>query len=124
MKAGLDVVHMPKASDGNRYMVGMRDDLSGWTEYKALRKADSHSVAKFIYESWITRYGCPALIVYNGGPENRGLTKQLFNRYGIKNVQITPYHPQSNGLVERGHTNIVEALAKLTAEEGNPGTWT
>jgi hypothetical protein len=37
-KVGLDVVHMPVATDGCRYMVGMRDDLSGWAEYKALRK--------------------------------------------------------------------------------------
>ena len=31
-KVGLDVVHMPAAIDGLKYMVGMRDDLSGWAE--------------------------------------------------------------------------------------------
>ena len=31
-KVGLDVVHMPAATDGSKYMVGMRDDLSGWAE--------------------------------------------------------------------------------------------
>jgi hypothetical protein len=51
MKASLDVVHMPTASDGNRYMVEMRDDLSGWSEYKPLRKADSRAVGKFVYET-------------------------------------------------------------------------
>jgi hypothetical protein len=104
-------------------MVGMRDDLSGWAEYKALRKADSRSVAKFIHEVWIARFGCPLLIVNDGGPENQALTKELLKRYSIPNVQVAAYHPQSNGLVERGHQNIVDALAKLTAPSGKPGTW-
>ena len=80
-------------------MVGMRDDLSGWAEYKALRKADSRSVAKFIFEVWVARFGCPLLIVNDGGPENQALTKELLNRYNIRNVQVAAYHPQSNGLI-------------------------
>jgi hypothetical protein len=103
LDVGLDVVHMPIARDGSRYMVGMRDDLSGWSEYKALRIADSRSVAKFVFETWIARYGCPMLIVNDGGPENQALTKELLRRYQIKNIQVAPYHPQSNGLVERRH---------------------
>jgi hypothetical protein len=71
MKVGLDVVHMPVARGGSRYIVGMRDDLSGWSEYKALRVADSKAVAKFIFETWIARYGCLMLIVNDGGPETR-----------------------------------------------------
>jgi hypothetical protein len=122
MKLGLDVVHMPVARDGSRYMVGLRDDLSGWAEYRALRNADSRSVAKFIFESWISRYGCPMMIVNDGGPENQLLTKELLRRYNIRNVQVAAYHPQSNGLVERGHQNIVDALAKLTAPS-RIGNW-
>jgi len=104
-------------------MVGMRDDLSGCVEYKALRKADSRAASQFIYEVWMARFGCPLLIVNDGGPENQALTKELLARYAVRNVQVAAYHPQSNGLVERGHQNIVDALAKLTAPSGKPGTW-
>ena len=51
-------------------MVGTRDDLSGWAEYRALRKADSWAIARFIYEVWMARFGCPLLIVNDGGLEN------------------------------------------------------
>src|SRR5437588_2258329 len=122
-KVGLDVVHMPVATDGSRYMVGMRDDLSGWAEYKALRKADSRAIAQFIYEVWMARFGCPLLIVNDGGPDNQALMKELLSRYAVRNVQVAAYHPQSNDLVERGHQNIIDALAKLTAPSGKPGTW-
>ena len=122
-KVGLDVVHMPMATDGSKYMVGMRDDLSGWAEYKALRQESSRAVAKFIYEVWMSRFGCPLLIVNDGGPENEALTKELLDRYNVQNVQVAAYHQQSNGLVERGHQNIVDALAKLTAPAAKPGNW-
>ena len=69
-QVGLDVVHMPAATDGSKYMVEMRDDLSGWAEFKGLRKANSRAVAKFINEVSMARFGCPLLIVNDGGPEN------------------------------------------------------
>jgi hypothetical protein len=123
MKVGLDVVHMPVARDGSRYIERMRDDLTSWSEYKASRVADSKAVAKFIFDTWIARYGCPMLIVNDGGPQNQALTKQLLRRYRIRNIQVGPYHPQSNGLVERGYQNIVDAFAKLTAPKGRIGNW-
>ena len=122
-KVGLDVVHMPAATNGSKYMVGMRDDLSGWAEYKALRKASLRAVAKFIHEVWMARFGWPLLIVNDGGPENQALTKKLLQGFNFRNVQVAAYHPQSNGLVERGHQNILEVLAKLTAPSGKPGNW-
>ena len=54
---------MPTETDGSKYIVGMIDDLSGWAEYKALRKASTQAVAKFIYEVWMARFGFPLLIV-------------------------------------------------------------
>ena len=113
---------MPTARDGCKYLVGIRDDLSGWAEYKAIRKANSRTIAKFIYETWICRYECPMLIVYDGGLENYGLTKQVLDRYRIRNIQIILYHPLSNGLIEQGHQNIVDTLRKMMS--GNIGLWT
>ena len=112
MKIRLDVVHMPTVSDRCKYLVEMRDDLSGWAENTAICKANSKTIAKFIYETWICRYGCPMLIIYNAGPEHQGLTKQLLDRYRIRIIQIVPYHPQANGIIEQGHQNIVDTLAK------------
>ena len=114
---------MPAMTDGSKYMVGMRDHLSGWAEYKALRKASSRAVAKFIYEVWMVCFRCPLLIVNDGGPENQAPAKELLERFKVRNVQVVAYHPQLNGLVERGHQNIVDALAKLMAPSGKLGIW-
>ena len=55
-------------------------------------------------------------LVYGNGPETKGLTEEVVKKYRIKNVRVATYHPQSNGLIERGHQQVVEALAKM---EGN-----
>ena len=40
------------------------------------------------------------------------LTKDLLEKHRIQGTIISAYHPQSNGLVERGHDSITNALAK------------
>ena len=37
-------------------------------------------------------------------------------QHRIRNVCIASYHPQSNAVVERGHQQIVDGLAKLGAK--------
>ena len=119
-KVGVDVVYMPPTSNGYGFIVFARDDLSGWVEGRAIKSANSESVAKFLYEDVICRHGCPQRIVLDGGKENLDLTKDLLEHYRIKRLDISAYHPQSNGLVERGHSSVVNSLAKYSKK---PGDW-
>ena len=98
-KAGLDIVHMPK-SGGYKYIVFTCDDLSGWVEGRALTAANSKTVAKFLYEDVFARHGCPRKVVVDGGGENQGFIAELLAACQVKHVNISAYHPQSNGLVE------------------------
>ena len=119
-KIGVDVVVMPWSNNGS-YLVLARDDLSGWVEGRAIEAADSYNVSKFLYEEVICRHGCPRRIVLDGGRENLGSTKQLLKDYRIQNTVISAYHPQTAGLVERGHGPILNSLAKYS--EGSPENW-
>jgi Integrase zinc binding domain len=118
-KVGVDVVHMP-TSGNYGYIVFARDDLTGWVEGRALLAANSKSVAKFLYEDIICRHGCPRRMVMDRGTENLNLTKELLEDYRIQHTLISAYHPQSNGLVERGHDSIVNSLAKYSKK---PNEW-
>lgn len=40
--------------------------------------------------------------------------------YGIQNVRISAYYPQANGMVERGHQPVVDALSKLESNTLRP----
>ena len=111
---------MPK-SGGYKYIVFARDDLSGWVEGRALTAANSKNVAKFLYEDVISRHGCPMKIVVDGGSENKGFVEELLDCFRVRRIEISAYHPQSNGLVERGHAPIVNSLSKYCSQ--NKKAW-
>jgi hypothetical protein len=118
-KVGVDVVYMPPAPNGNGVIVFARDDLSGWEEGRAIDAVNSPNVVKFIYEDVICRHGCPQRIVMDGGSEKMDLTKELLENYRIQQTIVSAYHPQANGLVERGHDSIINSLAKYSKQLGD-----
>jgi hypothetical protein len=120
-KVGIDVVHMPWTPEGYRYAVFARDDLSGWTEGRALKENTSQAVAKFLFEDIICRHGCPLKVVMDRGSENKGVAQGLLEKYKIRKIEVSAYHPQANGLVERGHDTIINSLAKYCSQQ--KGQW-
>jgi transposase InsO family protein len=111
-KVGVDVVYMPVTPDGYGFIVFARDDLSGWVEARALKRNTALEVSTFLYEDVICRHGLPRKFVMDNGPENKDITKTLLENYNVKNINISAYHPQLNGLVERRHASVINALAK------------
>ena len=111
-KVHLDVMKMPKAR-GKRWLVACRDDLSGITECKALKRDKAEAIAKFFLHRIILRYGTVLEVVTDNGSSFLKEFKRLLRDYGIKQIKISPYNSQANGVVERGHYNIREALVKL-----------
>ena len=51
----------------------------------------------------------------------QGAVTALMDRYHIPQIKISPYNLQANGVVERGHFNIREAIIK--ACKGNVNKW-
>ena len=111
-KVYLDVMKMPKAK-GKQWLVACRDDLSGITECKAMNRDNAKNIAKFFLNRIIFRYGIVQEVVTDNGPSFKKDFKKLLKNYGINQIKISPYNSQANGVVERGHYNIREALVKL-----------
>ena len=104
---------MPDGKLGKKFLVVARDYTSGWPEAKALARNDSEAVAKFLDEYIFSRWGIPYRLSVDGGPENKGLVADLSEQYGIERVVSSAYHPQGQGLIERGHKELVGALRKM-----------
>jgi hypothetical protein len=75
----------------------------------------------FLWEQDVCKNGCFGRLVVDGGPENKLHVVEFTKRYGIVRVQVSEYHAAANGMVERGHKPIVNALAKLMS--GGLGAW-
>ena len=119
-KIYIDIMLMPRRK-GYRYIVAARDDLSRATEGRALKKANAKSLAKFFWEQIYCRYGAVLQVVTDNGPEVKGAFEILLRRLKIPQVRISPYNSKANGVVERGHFIIREAIVKSC--RGNIDIW-
>jgi len=91
---------------GNGYIVTAIDYFTKWPIAKAIKEATAKTVSKFIYEKIICEHGCPQVLQSDRGTHfvNR-VIQDLSEKFRIKHRLSTPYHPQTNGLVERfNHT--------------------
>ena len=78
------------------------------------------TVAKFLYGGYISIFGAPARLLSDRGASfTSSIIEELCKILGIKRLQTTPYHPQTNGLVERSHQMIMHMIRKLG--EGSTG---
>jgi len=106
-----------RTKDGNRYIIVAMDYLTKWPEAKPVKEATAKETVEFVYEDIICRHGCPAKILTDRGTHfNNLLLKGLMKKFEIKHLMSTPYHPQTNGLVERFNRTLCEALARTATD--------
>jgi hypothetical protein len=112
---GIDFVGpLPITNKGNRYIIVAMDYLTKWPEARPVPHATAEATADFLYDDIICRHGCPSRILTDRGTHfNNRMINNLMGKFGIKHLLSSPYHPQTNGLVERFNRTLCEALAKL-----------
>ncbi len=105
---------------GNRYIVTAMDYFTKWPIMKAFKEATAKTVSKFIYQKIICEHGCPEVLQSDQETHfvNR-VIEDLTEKFRIKHHLFLPYHPQTNGLVERFNQMLCEKLAKLSEETDN-----
>ena len=69
-----------------------------------------------LFTGWIARFGVPSVITSDRGAQfTSSLWASLCQLLNITHSTTTAYHPQSNGLVERFHCRLKDALRARTA---------
>ena len=117
-----DIMHMSPASNGCKYIVHGRDKLSSWAEARALRDEKARSIAMWLYEEILCRWGSLRVIVTDNGESFKAAVQWIAQKWGIKHITISPYNSRANGTVERPHWDIRQMLYKATGA-ANVGKW-
>ena len=72
------------------------------------------TVAKFLYQGYISIFGALARLLSDRGANfMSSVIDEMCKMLGMKKLQTMPYHPQTNGLVERSHQMIMWMMGKL-----------
>lgn len=114
---GIDLVGpFPRSSKGNRWIVVCADHLTRYCETAALPSATAGQVSSFLLHSIILRHGPPRVIISDRGRQfTADVVEQLLRMCGSELRHSTPYHPQTNGLVERTIRTLVNMLSMYVA---------
>jgi hypothetical protein len=87
------------------------DRSTRWLEAIPLRDMSAAACADALIGGWVSRFGVPSLITSDRGTQfTSTIWEALCSKLGVKHTTTTAYHPQSNGLVERAHRQLKEAL--------------
>jgi Integrase core domain len=92
-------------------MLTMIDRTSRWPEVVPMSDITAEKCADSFVEGWISRFGVPDVVTTDRGTQFTSATWAcLASKLGFKHVLTSSYHPQSNGMVERLHRQIKDAL--------------
>jgi transposase InsO family protein len=113
-RVALDILGpLPESNNGNKYILIVADYFTRWTEAYPMPNQEAVTVARLFMREFICRFGVPRQVHSDQGRQfEAGLFQELCRLLGIDKTRTTPYHPQSDGLVERFNKTVEDMLSK------------
>lgn len=108
-------------SSGYKLCVQARCSSTHYPKFCKLRRETAQLVGTWLFEDVICRWRSPAKIVTDNGTAFFKACKWLASKYHIKHIRISSYNSRANGIVERPHFDVHQALFK--AADGNTSKW-
>ncbi|CAF1466853.1 unnamed protein product [Rotaria sordida] len=108
----------PTTKNGKKYIILLTDVLSKFVITKAVRDCTALTAARFLTEDVILKYGTPKCILTDNGTHfTADMMTELFKKIGITHLYSTPYHPMTNGQIERFNATMDSKIATLSNEK-------
>ncbi|CAF2896967.1 unnamed protein product [Rotaria sp. Silwood2] len=105
----------PTSQRGNKYIICLTDVLSKFVITKAVRDNTAQTAVRFLKEDIISKFGTPRCILTDNGTHfTSTLMDALIQQVGATHLYSTPYHPQTNGQVERYNSTMDAKIAALS----------
>ena len=117
-RVAMDLLDMSvTTSRGNRYILVIVDCFTRWTEAFPLPDKTAQSVADAFFNQVVCRFVMPAVIHSDQGREfENKILQELCLIGGSHKTRTAPYHPESDGMVERFNRTLLMMLAMFAGK--------
>ena len=106
------------SAKGHKYILVVCDYFTKYTEAYPLKDKTARSVVDALMDVWLPRYGFPLFLHSDQGKEfDNVMIHKLSELLGTVKTKTTPYHPRSDGLVERFNRTLLAMLAMFVSQE-------
>ena len=118
-RIAMDIVGpLPRSSSGKRYILVVCDYATRYPEAIPLKSIDAPQIAEQLV-TLFSRVGIPDEILTDQGSNfTSQLLTEIYRMLHIHPIRTTPYHPQTDGLVERFNQTLKAMLKKAATDEG------
>ncbi|CAM4523929.1 unnamed protein product [Lepidochelys kempii] len=108
-----------KTPRGKQYILTFMDFATRWPEAVALSNTRAKSVCQALADIF-ARVGWPSDILTDAGTNFlAGTMKNLWEAHGVNHLVATPYHHQTNGMVEKFNGTLGAMICKFVNEHSN-----
>ncbi|XP_033761504.1 uncharacterized protein LOC117343268 [Pecten maximus] len=108
---------LPVSNSGNAYIIVVGDYFTKLKEAFAVPNHTALTVADKLVTEVFCRFGCPEFIHTDQGAEFESeLFQTVCRKLEVNKTRTSPYHPQSDGLVERFNRTMKRMLATFAHE--------
>ncbi|CAG2188879.1 unnamed protein product [Mytilus edulis] len=116
----MDFLKLSKTNEGYSYVLLLVDSFSKWSEAFPMKTQEASEVAKVLFREIISRYGAMKCLVTDLGRNFvSNLVNALCEMLNITRHHTSSYHPQTNGLVERTNSTLIQAVRAYSDKDQN-----
>ena len=112
-------MEMPQTCEGNSHVMVIVDYLTKWTEVFPMQDQSSEIIARLFVYNVICRHGVPNQLLSDRGTNLLSdLILDICQLTGMKKINTTYYHPQTDGLMENFNKTLRSMIAKHAKQFG------
>ena len=96
----------------------VEDHFTCYTQAYVTKNHTARMTARVLYNEFFSMFGFPRQLMSDQASEFTGqVISELCDLLGVTKIRMSPYHPQTNGAIERVHQTLRRMIAKMDPEK-------
>ena len=118
-RIAIDIVGpLPRTKQGFKYILTVIDHSTRFPLAVPLKETSAKTVAEALQNHVFCMFGLPEELISDQGTNfTSEVMAALLDSLDVTHIKTTPYHPETNGMLERFHRSLKQSLRKSIPEK-------